>query len=75
MGKKFELFSKHKTIENLAFRANALTNWAIQDKYRTTTELISLAFRANALTNWAIQDKYRTMTELISRISTGPWQN
>ena len=27
----------------LAFRANALTAWAIQDKYRTTAELISQA--------------------------------
>ena len=25
----------------LAFRANALTNWAIQDMYRSTIELIS----------------------------------
>ena len=27
----------------LAFRANALTNWAIKDKFRTTIELISQA--------------------------------
>ena len=25
----------------LVYRANALTNWAIQDKYQSTTELIS----------------------------------
>ena len=27
-----------------AFRAKALTNWAIQDKYQSTIELISKSF-------------------------------
>ena len=38
-----EKFSPGPGLEpgSLAFRANALTNWAIQDKYQSKIELIS----------------------------------